>query len=262
MAAKVAVLTTKNYRLFNRSDENRNLILKKHKRLYGSMRQYGFLDCFPIVCFSNSNGLLVVKDGQHRLAIAEELGLPVSYIVTERDFDVATTNSGTVNWNMLDYANRWIAKGHKNYQIGLEFAARYGLPLGVSFGMLAGTAAYTNVESEFKDGTYKIKDVAWAESVAGLYSKLLAFAPLQLRNTRFLEACMAVCRLPEFDSNRMIRCAERCRDQLVAYSNRDAFLGMLEAVYNHGQKRMVPLKVEAIQVMRDRCAVKSKPLPK
>jgi hypothetical protein len=46
--------------------------------------------------------------------------------------------------------------------------------------------------------------------------------------------------------------AERCREKLVSYSTRDAYLDLLESVYNFGRKQLVSLKLPAIEAMRKR----------
>jgi hypothetical protein len=76
-----------------------------------------------------------------------------------------------------------------------------------------------------------------------------------VRNMRFMEACMAVCRLEGFDVERMLSCSSRCRERLLSYSTRDAYLDMIEEVYNFGRSKLVPLKMPAIEVMRKRNAV-------
>lgn len=90
MKPKLKVQVTKNYRLFVRSADNRDTDLKKHRKLIKSMKLYGFLSWFPIVCVRGEKGELIVKDGQHRLQIAESMGLPVYWTEAAEDFDIAT----------------------------------------------------------------------------------------------------------------------------------------------------------------------------
>jgi hypothetical protein len=255
---KRAITATKNYRLFTVSDENRPRNAKKHKRLRESMQQYGFLPSFPLVCVRNAAGDLVVKDGQHRLMFAEELGLPVHYTVEATDFDVALVNSTAKVWSLVDYAQKHAAHGVQSYIDGLAFADNFRLPIGTAFGLLAGTTSFGNVQESFMAGTFKIRDRAWAESVAALYRALIAISS-NLATKRCIEACMAVCRVEGFDANRLIQGAQRQREALLSYSTRDGYLDMLESVYNFNRRQLVPLKVLAIQSMRDRLAVKTKP---
>ena len=246
------ISSTKNYRLFARhSGENRPLDIAKHKKLMDSMKLYGFLPCFPIIVVRNSKGEMIVKDGQHRLAIAESLGLPVHYTEESVDFDVAIVNSSAMVWRLRDYAQKHAANGLKSYQEGMDFADQYGLPIGTAFSLLYGTTTFSNCTNAFIDGTWKVKDRKWAGAVAQAYVPLTKLSPA-MKNARLIEACMAICRVEAFDVSRLISGAERCREKLVAYSTRDAYLDMLEVVYNFGRKQLVGLKSLAVMAMRER----------
>lgn len=257
MSASRKINVTKDYRLFRRSSENRKLNPKKHKRLLESMKKYGFLSCFPIVCFRDKDGRLIVKDGQHRLALAETLGLPVHWVEEAVDFDVAIINCTSRIWGLRDFAEKWAANGKTAYADGLQFAETNGLPIGTAFSLLAGTTTYSNIQEAFVEGKFRIRDLHWAESVAGLYVPLVDISP-GLKNARFIEACMAVCRVKDFESNRLLQNAQRCRDKLVPYSTRDAYLDMLEEIYNFGRQKLMGLKIAATIAMRDRNAAVAK----
>lgn len=254
MSSSRKIQATKNYRLFSRHEgENRALDLKKHKALYDSMKLYGFLPSYPIVCYRDPKGNLVYKDGQHRAAIAEELGLTIYWVEESIDFDVAIVNSTAKVWTVKDYADKWAANGLKQYVTAMDFASQHHISPGLAFAMLSGTTSYGNVKEEVQKGEFKITDAAWANAVAGIYSPLVSMSSA-LRKDTFLAACMAVCRVPDFDAKRLIGGAERCREKLVSYGTRDAFLDMIETVYNFGRKQLVSLKNQAITVMRDRNA--------
>lgn len=152
------IQATKNYRLFRRSDENRPTDLKKHKKLEQSMQHYGFLASFPIVCARDKDGNLIVKDGQHRLAIAEKLGLTVFWVEETTEFDIAEINGTGKIWTVRDYAETHAANGLQQYQDGLDFANTHGLSIGTAFALLAGTTSFGNCINQFQDGTFKIKD--------------------------------------------------------------------------------------------------------
>jgi hypothetical protein len=247
------IQATKNYRMFSRSEDNRATDVKKHKGLMESMREYGFIPSFPIVCYRDKNGKLIVKDGQNRLEIAETLGLPVYWCEEEIDFNIAKVNSTSLTWRLQDYAHMFAKNGNAAYQEGLEFTGQNGLPIGIAFALLAGKTGYTNIKSEFVSGKFKIKDRKWAEAVAGIYVPLVALSD-DIKNARFLEACMAVCRVKDFDAERLIHSAKRCRDLLVSYSTREAYLDMLQEIYNFGRSKLVDLKVSAVMAMRERNA--------
>lgn len=242
---------TKNYRLFGRSNLNRETDPKKHKRLLKSMQKYGFLPCFPIVCRRDENKQLVIKDGQHRFVIAESLGLPIHWVEEDTDFDIAEINTTGVVWSIKDYARMHAENGLKAYQDGLDFAETHGLPIGIAFAMLGGTTTFNNIYNAFVEGTFKVKDRRWADAVAEVYVPMIRLSP-EVRNARFLQACMSVCRVEEFEAKRLLQNASRCREKLLSYSTRDAYLTMLEEIYNFGRAKLCGLKSAATMAMRER----------
>jgi len=244
------IFQTKNYQMFQRSDDNRPADMSKHKKLEDSMRAYGFLSCFPIAVVRN-NGHLIVKDGQHRLMIAESLGLPVSYVEETVDFDIAKVNSAAKGWALRDYADMYAANGVSSYREGLAFAQQHKIPIGMAFSLLAGTTSFNNCYNSFLDGSFKVKDRKWAEAVADIYAPVVALCP-RLKNARFIEACMSVCRVKDFNAKRLIQGAERARHLLVPYATKDACLDMIEEIYNFGRRDLVGLKTAALMAMRDR----------
>lgn len=248
----VKIQVTRDYSLFKRhGSENRPFDIRKHKRLVNSMERYGFLECYPIIAVRDSSGKLTIKDGQHRHAIAESLSLPIYYVEQKEDFDVAIVNSAAKAWVLRDYAVKHSANGIASYTEGLLFCDQHQLPMGIGFSLLAGTTTFCNCQDAFMDGSFKIKDQPWAESVASIYGPLVQMGPA-MKNTRFIEACMAVCRVKEFDKRRLLLGANRCREKLVAYSTRDAYLDMLEVVYNFGRSNLFGLKAAAMMAMRER----------
>lgn len=234
------------------------------------MKKYGYLPCYPIICYRDEKKRLKVKDGQHRLMIAESLGLPVYYLVLDPgqvcsppitddgrvdydlvDYDVAEVAAAQGPWTTKDYARTFAGQGLKAYQEVIDFAEQYGLSLGVAAALLAGLTDYANVRHAFIARLFRVKDRKWAEVVASLWSQLGALAP-SIKRTPFLGACMAVCRVEEFDTGRMLENARRCREKLLPYSTRDAYLDMMENVYNYGRVKLLGLKSAAIMSMRDR----------
>lgn len=251
MAAERVIRTTTDYSKFYRSTNNRCLDLLGHKALKESLKTYGFLPSFPIVVHKNGGQGYEVKDGQHRLHYAEELGLPVHYVVERQYFDISDVNGTQIPWKPIDYANKHAASGLVDYQKVLAFASSYGLQVSFAAAMLAGTISYSNVKKAFRSGRYKITDAAWATLTADTYHYLVTLSK-KVKNTRLLQACAMVHRITGFDRERLIKSASRCREKLVPYSTVDAYLDMLEEIYNYRRRDLFPLKINAQQAMRSR----------
>lgn len=245
-----SIKSTKNYRMFKIVDENRPLNIDRHKKLRYSMQKYGFLKSFPVACIQNGSKHVTVKDGQHRIAIAEELGLPVYYYVDDVDFDVAEVNCTAKVWSIRDYCEKYAANGNKHYQEALEFADQYKLPLSKAMTLLYGCKSVGGCRpSIVQDGLFKVKAASFAHDVAGCYVSMAALSR-SLRSNAFLGALIMAFSVDGFDGNRLVRKASKCRERLVPYSTKEAFLDMIEDVYNFKQKTLDPIKVPALQAAR------------
>lgn len=244
--------TTKNYDLFRfQTGDNRQLNLSKHKPLLDSMEEYGFLPCYPIICTRDAKGNLSIKDGQHRFAIARQLGLSVCWVEDASGFDVADVNSAQVSWVALDYVQRFASQGKEHYKTLLAFKEEHNIPITIAASLLAQNATFSNISEAFYAGDFVVKDVTWARQVANLYTGIKELST-KVRGANFLSACTAVSHVPGFSPKRLLECAKKCRQKLVPYAQRDAYLTMLEEIYNYGQKNLVALKLEAIKAMRAR----------
>jgi hypothetical protein len=250
------IIRTKNYRQFTIDAENRDEDPSRHKALRASMQAYGFLSCFPIVCTKRTRRL-VVKDGQHRLLFAEEMDLPVYYVIEEVDFNIAAVNAAPKVWALRDYAVMYARNGRKAYSEGLVFSEVHGIPTGLSFALLAGTTTFTNIKHAFIAGKFQTTDFFNDTATTEIYTKLVAMEP-SIKHSTLLQACMGVCRVKAFRVGRMIKNAGRCRQKLLPYSTVLANLDMLEAIYNFGQSKLFPIKLSAQTVMRERSAVQRK----
>jgi hypothetical protein len=254
MAIKAVISTTKNYRQFKISQENRPLDLSRRKALRDSMKAYGFLKSFPLSCVRDRDNKLVVKDGQNRLAIAEELGLSVHYFVEEVDYDIACVNNAQQKWTLKDYAMKWAAQERKHYVTLLAFIESHGIPIGLGVSLLCGHSHSNGpLLRKFRDGEFKVSDYEFADRVANVYSQLLLLSK-DIKNGNCLSAIMAAMRVAGFDAKRLIDGAKRRPEKLKAYSTRDCYLEMIEDIYNFHRSKLVSIKMPALQILRDRDA--------
>lgn len=251
---KFEIKRTKNYSIFSPEKGNRMVELDRaeRKQLRKSMIEYGFIPAFPIVCFRH-NGKLKVKDGQGRLAVAQELKTEVWYVVVDQDFDLAKLNQCVAKWNWMDYATKFTSEGNDDYQRVIDFAAANGLTMAISATILAGADAdgASNFRKEFKAGKYKVKNEVHAEEVARLYNRLGDISS-KIKNKKLLSALHKIIFVPGFDAERLISGAKRSPERLVNYGTTEGYLEMLEEVYNFGRKIKEPIKIAAENAARIR----------
>jgi len=246
------IQTTRNYALFTVSKENREIEVNKRGDLVKSMKEYGYLGAYPMLC-RREGGKLVIVDGQHRFMIAQELGLPVSYVIEDRDVDVAVINAGQRTWNIAAYVNRFIAKGLGEYAKLREFAELHGMPLGMAAGVLIGNNTAANAHDAIKVGTFKVTDWHFASMVARVFTTVRRAAK-ECATAQTLSAISAICTIGDVDIERLCKNIERRADMLRRFNNRDACLDMFEAIYNdqaHAKNRR-PLAFDACNILAER----------
>lgn len=252
------LLQTKNYTLFGFDPCNRSV--DKITKLKASMQKYGFLAAYPLHCVQK-NGKLVVKDGQHRLATAQALGLPVFYVVLEDDHvSIPEINCAQRKWSTMDFVDSFVNAGNADYKTLKQFREETNLPISVCASLLGGeNGGSANKVKEVKMGTFKIKRASldFARKVADLAdvaSKHVKWS----RHDLFLGALSNCCRVPEFVPATMIERMNAAPHLLVIQPNTDMFHGMLEVLYNHRSRSPLPLRFMANESARGRNPVVSK----
>lgn len=248
--AKYTITTTHNYGLFSLTNKNRPVDLDRRRSLRSSMKEHGFLKCYPMVCIRKVTTLDIL-DGQHRFMVAQELGLPVSYLVVDEDIDIAFVNSTQKAWNLSDYCRSFAVQGKPAYQELLDFSTQHDISLVASMGILANNISHSNVRQKYLSGEYEVKTRGLADRVARLYSGISEGAK-HIRTRFFINALFATVAISGLDDERLLSGARRCPESLIKYGNRDAYLTMLEYIYNFGRMNKFPLKIEAENAMNKR----------
>lgn len=237
------VTQTRNYDQFINDVTNRPISEKdkpRLKKLEASMKKYGFLP-FPILVRRDDKKFRVV-DGQHRLAIAQKLALPVQYIETEReDIVIAECAAGQSPWNFRDYITSFATQGKQAYQELLAFADENNIPIKKAASLLRGESAHScNSGSAIKSGQFQIKSLAYAERVIKLVNAVRAFEQWG-GNTNSMGALSRLTFVKDFDDARFVAKVNAHPHLLRLQSTVDAFSEMYEEVYNHAARTRLPL---------------------
>lgn len=253
MAKAPVVKSTTNYDMFVlHNPENRPVNESRHRKLRDSLKKYGTLPYWPIVVHRNGSGKLHVDDGQHRLHFAKALKLPVYYVESSHDFDIADINSTQAPWAFRDYAERFVEAGNEHYIEAFEFSDQHKIPLQVAFTVLAGHSAWGgDVNKLVRDGRFSVRDRQYANMFAATYAPVAAMSK-NCRNAAFQQACMAACRVPGFDPSRFVRNASKHTERLESRSKREAYLQDMEEIYNLRHSKKIPLKFAAIEALSKR----------
>jgi len=251
------------YGMFTFFKVNRGVELDNQARrdMRRDMQLFGFNPAAPLECVRR-DGRLVIKNGQHRFCLAQELRIPVYYVVTDRELSaktIADDSKTSKPWNTRDYAVAFAKDGREDYKEVLEFSERNKITVSDSAGILANTGTGNNVMRAFRDGEYRIKTREMADRVAHLYNQIGGLSK-DIKSRFFLLALYAVCQIPDgvVDFKRLVRGAHRCPGALLKYGDRIGFLQMLEHIYNYGYTKRFPLRIEAENAMAAKNCVGAK----
>lgn len=237
--------TTKDYNLFGTVRGNRPVELRgpRAKALALSMAEHGWLDAYPLMAQKNSSARLKVIDGQHRLAIAKDLRLPVKYVIEKKLIDMAIINSTSKTWTMVDYVHRYAAQGNKNYTELVAFQKSHAIPINLCALLLAGSEK-GNGATLLRTGQFKVEAPAFANEIMGCVYGLLQSSPI-FKKTGAIKAVISCYRLKYFDQKRLVKGAASCSRISPNTTSTAAFLELFEDLYNFRRKVTFPLKFDA-----------------
>ena len=254
------IYETTNYDKFEKSDINRSVT--RHAALVKSMRAHGFLNYPILVQRSEVNpNRFIVLDGQHRLAIASDEGLPVKYVIHEGNgVSIAELNNAQKRWSSNDYLSSWCSQGKPEYAKLKAFIEKYGITIGAAVTLFTSFASGDGgnlSRSGFRDGKIKLRNVDNAIRVGEFVlaaSKSITFA----RNQCFVLSVARCFLVKEFNPSRLLLALERSASSIHVQANIACFLAMFEEIYNKGISNKLPLKFYAENAVRE-IAEKNKP---
>ena len=199
------VQSTKNYSLFKELDGNRKINQSNLNRIKESMKK----ELLPIPVLVNEKHEII--DGQHRVAAATELNLPVYYmVVPHMDLnDVHTLNSIGKKFSFDDYLEGYAAAGLTHYKNALAFKTKYKFPIAVYMYIWLGDKGMGKSTGGdlFKSGKLVIENLKQcydiAESLNYIIEEFKNELPLHKR-----PACMALIEMilnPNFNVDKLIK---------------------------------------------------------
>ena len=170
---KVKIQKTTNYNQFKKIKGNRPYAQRHLSNLIASIAEKNLLEYKPILV----NEQMEIIDGQHRVAAAKKLGLPV-YFIQMGFGDLRTVIASQVErtWGLSDFLESHILLGNKDYKILKDYLDKYHLSIGVSIHLLAGEKAGSASENKkigksstmklFKEGLFKVTNLSNAQYIA------------------------------------------------------------------------------------------------
>lgn len=227
------IYQTTDYDLFHLLPENRALDPGHVRKLVAQITQSNLLHIKPL----DVTATLGIIDGQHRLAAARELGLPVYYKIGQQlsEADITTLNVAQKNWTGTDYLHFWTVKGRTNYVALTAFRQRHPTLSFSNAKLLMGVSAKSNAE-EFRAGRWQAGEAYQAEQVAELVERIAAEVPTfkQPNHSGFVAALYhCVTTVEGFNAKEFMHKLLANPRALVPCASLKQWLAMFQEIYNY-----------------------------
>ena len=243
-------IKTNNYKQFKFLEKNRDIKSVNYDLVKKSILTKNLLHLSPIIV----NERMEVIDGQHRLKIAEELGLDIWYEVHSdfKDTDLLLLNN-QCQWSNLDYLKFFVTSENQEYIKLKSFMDKYKLSIKLAFTLLFG---HHGMYTSFKAGTFKfppdtvmfdvIETYDFVSSVIDYLKPKLNGPKSFLTSVAFYRAFYELCHIKYFDKEVFMSKLAYRLDLLHPCTTTKNYLFILKKIYNY--RNANPLKmVEEIE---------------
>lgn len=239
---------TKDYHIFKLREDNRQLVPLHVRRLKMLIEQKNDLHLFPIIVNSN----MEIVDGQHRFTAAQELSLPIYYVIDDEydPFKMIQFNTTQNRWTLEDYLNYWARNGVEDYLKLEDFKKEMGLTLTVV--LLWITSSTGSMHPVFKAGNFKFNltqkslDAIVTGKEIMEYLRMRNFTPISIyKQAAFHKALKTFFTLPFVDHSRFLNRLVNSPIDIKYYSHHQDYLETFVNIYNFN------MKTDRLQTLRD-----------
>lgn len=192
-----------------------------------------------------------IIDGQTRFTIAEELGLPIYYIVCHGYSlkEVITLNANAKNWKNSDYLNSFCELGFPEYIKMRNFMRKYksfSIGCALSLCALVQSDGYkrdknNNKTNVFRNGGFKCVDIDMTEEIATQLLRIRMITEIYKRKS-FITAYMKIYRHPNFEANVFFKKMKMYTKMIQPCVNSEQYIEMFEEIYNYRNRSKVGLR--------------------
>ena len=233
-----------NYTFFELHKFNRDVFNNAgYKALKKSMEKHGWIDAYPMHVVRGNNKKLKIKAGHHRFLVAQELGIPVKFVVCDQnDISIHELEKATTRWGLKDYLISYIKLGYHSYLVVKSYCDRTGIGLNNAISLLGGQSAGSgNFTELFKSGTYQLGDSTHSGMVADIVLHCKKCKIPFTTNQYFVAAISKISWVKEFDPSILKHKISTFPYLLEKQPNLHTYVDMLDTVYNRQNKSKIPL---------------------
>lgn len=224
--------STTDYTIFRRLKSNRKVDKAHVRKLVLAIRKKNLLHLNPILVNSDMD----IIDGQHRLAAAKELKVPIFFRMDQyvNEEDISGMNSVKKNWTLSDYLNFYTQKEVRGFRDFSDLCKAY-TQYTPSMMLSICSKEPGKHTSEIQQGFI---DLLSSDECVRRIQMLTDFIPYSkfAQSSRFVEAFLYILYTAGDDYNhiRMMAKAESAPFLFVPCANKRGYIKMLESIYNRG----------------------------
>lgn len=223
--------STTDYSIFKEFSSNREVDEKHVKQLMVAIATRNLLHVNPIVVDEQMR----VVDGQHRLAAAERLGLPIYYVTGNIDrTDISMLNSNQKNWTSMDYINFYTVEKRPAY-LTLSNLIKHHPDMAISALIsLSHSEGRRDIKS-LKNGDLEVLNAAHCEKVCEVIEILnRKFQNDFVFDSRFPLALGIAMEAEAWELDTFLKHIEAAPRSFVRCHTKEQYLEMIEEIYNKG----------------------------
>lgn len=215
--------------------KNRQIYRAHVEKLKRSIQFNNMLHMKPIMVNENWE----VMDGQHRLSAAQELGVPIYYVMdaSVKEADIIPINNTMKVWTLIDYYTYYSNSNCPEYLKIKELAAELNMPLADVIAHVAGNGRRS---VSFKAGEFKldnkediINEFKKLDKVIEVISKFLTFHERAFTKNKFFRRAMnSFIKREDVDFDIFLRKVEMGINRLRVCSNVSQYHELFTSLYN------------------------------
>jgi hypothetical protein len=232
--------STIDYSIFKEFNSNREVEQKHVNRLVVAINKRNLLHANPIKVDKDMR----VVDGQHRLAAAKVLGVPIYY---EQDSltreDIAMLNSNQKNWTAMDYINFYTVEKNESF-LKLSGLINHYPDMAVSALLTLSNGEGKRSLELLKEGTLDVSNIEHCREVCDMCKDLnRRFQKDFVFDSRFPLALSAALNAENFNPEILIEKIAASPREWVPCHTKVQYLEMIEEIYNRNlSKNKIRLK--------------------
>jgi len=236
--SEVKIYISTEYDEFILSEYNRDP--GHYKKVMESIKENDYTRYQPILVSSS----MEIVDGQNRFLACKELGLPIHFIVSQdiHIFAAADINKASKNWNAMDYARHYSARGKESYTRLLELCHKYDQRISVvgAFGKIASGAK--SHSDNIKKGKFEFRDDI---DVDAFFVHMLIFDnfyPFSKRE-KFVKAMLKLYVHPDYDAEKMANKLKYNSGVVHEQPRVDMMTEEMLNLYNYKSRNKISVKI-------------------